>query len=106
MISSSESRAPSSAPGLEVRPFRALTYRQRDPEHLARVSSPAYDLVTPNGRARLVDADPNNIVRLILPLVDRSPSGSAPSTAVGSAELAAETLANWIRDGILERDAA
>ncbi|WP_245160521.1 DUF1015 domain-containing protein [Blastococcus sp. CT_GayMR20] len=45
-------------------------------------------------------------MRPILPLVDRSPSGSAPSTAVGSAELAAETLANWIRDGILERDAA
>ena len=48
VLTPSESRAPSSASGLEVRPFRALTYRQRDPEHLARVSSPAYDLVTPS----------------------------------------------------------
>jgi uncharacterized protein (DUF1015 family) len=104
VISSSESRAPSSAPGLEVRPFRALTYRQRDPEHLARVSSPAYDLVTPSGRARLADADPHNIVRLILPLVERAPAEAGASTAVRSAGLAAETLARWVADGILERD--
>jgi uncharacterized protein (DUF1015 family) len=104
VISSSESRAPSSAPGLEVRPFRALTYRQRDPEHLARVSSPAYDLVTPSGRARLADADPFNIVRLILPLVDRVPAEPGASAVVRSAELAAETLARWVEDGILERD--
>jgi uncharacterized protein (DUF1015 family) len=104
VISSSESRAPSSAPGLEVRPFRALTYQQRDPEHLARVSSPAYDLVTPSGRARLADADPHNIVRLILPLVDRAPADTGASTAVRSAGLAAETLARWVQDGILERD--
>ena len=64
------------APGLEVRPFRALTYRQRDPGHLARVSSPAYDLVTPAGRDRLADADPHNIVRLILPRVDRPAAGA------------------------------
>jgi uncharacterized protein (DUF1015 family) len=105
VITPSESRAPSSASGLEVRPFRALTYRQRDPEHLARVSSPAYDLVTPSGRARLADADPNNIVRLILPLVDRTgaePGG--PTPAVASAGLAARTLAQWVEDDVLERD--
>ena len=34
------------------------------------MSSPAYDLVTPAGRDRLADADPHNIVRLILPRVD------------------------------------
>ena len=65
------------ATGLDVRPFRALTYRQHDPGHLARVSSPAYDLVTPAGRSRLADADPHNIVRLILPLVDRSDARAA-----------------------------
>ena len=61
------SARPLAASGLEVRPFRALTYRRRDPGHLARVSSPAYDLVTPAGRDRLADADPHNVVRLILP---------------------------------------
>jgi uncharacterized protein (DUF1015 family) len=100
--SPSEFRASSSATGLEVRPFRALTYRQRDPGHLARVSSPAYDLVTPAGRDRLADADPYNIVRLILPQVDPGPGGDA---VVRSAELAARSLRDWQDGGVLDRDA-
>ena len=100
-----ETRTPSSATGLEVRPFRALTYRRRDPGHLARVSSPAYDLVTPAGRTRLADADPHNIVRLILPAVDRDAADPAGAGAGGgSAELAARTLDRWLREGVLERD--
>jgi uncharacterized protein (DUF1015 family) len=102
--SPSEFRPTPSATGLEIRPFRALTYRQQDPGHLARVSSPAYDLVTPAGRDRLADADPYNIVRLILPLVDRS--DAAPDDwAVRSAALAAATLDEWRSDGVLDRDA-
>jgi uncharacterized protein (DUF1015 family) len=100
--SSSDPRSPVPATGLEVRPFRALTYRQQDPGHLARVSSPAYDLVTPAGRARLAGADPHNIVRLILPLAD--PNGTGDVTA-RQAEQAAATLRDWQRDGILDRDA-
>ena len=92
--------------GLEVRPFRALTYRRRDPGHLARVSSPAYDLVTPAGRDRLADADPHNIVRLILPRVDLAAGseGSPEDARRRSAELAAETLRNWETDGVLVSD--
>jgi uncharacterized protein (DUF1015 family) len=94
----------SSAPatGLEVRPFRALTYRQRDPGHLARVSSPAYDLVTAAGRDRLAQADPHNIVRLILPRLDPVTVGTDP--VLGSAEQAADTLTAWIDEGVLQRD--
>jgi uncharacterized protein (DUF1015 family) len=91
--------------GLGVRPFRALTYRRQDPEHLARVSSPAYDLVTPEGRERLADADPHNIVRLILPRA--APQGPAPrgtDPASLSAELAATTLHRWMAEGTLVRD--
>jgi uncharacterized protein (DUF1015 family) len=80
-----------------------MTYRQRDPDHLARVSSPAYDLVTPSSRARLADADPHNIVRLILPRVDGGAQGSG-DTALRSAELAAATLREWEADGVLQRD--
>jgi uncharacterized protein (DUF1015 family) len=76
-----------------VRPFRALTYRQHDPEHLARISSPAYDLVTPAGRERLAAADPYNIVRLILPRGDGE-----------GATGAADTLRRWTDDGVLEAD--
>lgn len=98
------SRSSASATGLDVRPFRALTYRQRDPEHLARVSSPAYDLVTPAGRERLAGADPHNVVRLILPLAD-SGSLATGGSAGTSAELAARTLRSWEEQGVLVRDA-
>ena len=101
MITSSEPS--SAATGLEVRPFRALTYRRQDPGHLARVSSPAYDLVTPAGRQRLADADPHNIVRLILPTGEHAPTDAAAPT-LSSAEQAAETLRGWRADGVLGRD--
>ena len=108
LSSSANSYASGAATGLEVRPFRALTYRQRDPDHLARVSSPAYDLVTPAGRNRLADADPYNIVRLILPQVDvaaaeseRAPGGDG---ALRSAQQAAVSLRAWEADGVLDRD--
>ena len=103
---------PPTPTGLQVRPFRALTYRQRDPEHLARVSSPAYDLVTPEGRQRLAAADPYNIVRLILPRTDRdvpvagadTPSTGDGSPAERSAAQAAATLRRWTDEGVLVRD--
>jgi uncharacterized protein (DUF1015 family) len=97
---------PSGAGSLDVRPFRALTYRHHDPAALARVSSPAYDLVTAAGRNRLAAADPHNIVRLILPHVERSAGeGTGPATVgPGSAETAAGTLRNWLDQGVLDRD--
>jgi uncharacterized protein (DUF1015 family) len=95
-----DSRASGAATGLEVRPFRALTYRHHDPEHLARVSSPAYDLVSPGGRDRLAEADPHNIVRLILPRVD----SSATTVDAGAAEQAATALRAWELEGVLARD--
>jgi uncharacterized protein (DUF1015 family) len=96
-----------------VRPFRALTYRQRDPGHLARVSSPAYDLVTPAGRERLAAADPYNIVRLILPRgdagggpggADTPDSGDGMPPAARSGATAAETLHRWIDERVLVAD--
>jgi uncharacterized protein (DUF1015 family) len=78
-----------------------LTYRHHDPGHLARVSSPAYDLVTPAGRDRLADADPYNIVRVILPRRDAASDLSDGDPA----HQAAAMLAGWQDDGILDRDA-
>ncbi|MGZ4624566.1 MAG: DUF1015 domain-containing protein [Blastococcus sp.] len=120
LSSSADSRSPATASsaastGLEVRPFRAMTYRRRDAEHLARVSSPAYDLVSPAGRERLCDADPYNIVRLILPRVDPAaalPPGAPQLTGEAgrreadqrSAELAASTLREWQAAGVFDRD--
>jgi uncharacterized protein (DUF1015 family) len=105
---SADSHVSGSATGLEIRPFRALTYRQREAEHLARVSSPAYDLVTPAGRDRLADADPYNIVRLILPQVDSRAAGHDAGPEGGperrSTEQAAASLRAWEADGVLDRD--
>jgi uncharacterized protein (DUF1015 family) len=104
--STSADAPPPDATGLDVRPFHALTYRQHDPAHLARVSSPAYDLVTATGRDRLAAADPHNIVRLILPHVDPVP-GQDGSRAAGdrrSAEAAAATLREWEAREVLVRE--
>src|SRR3712207_8501162 len=79
LVPESSSRTSASTTGLDVRPFRALTYRQQDPEHLARVSSPAYDLVTPAGRDRLAAADPLNLAPPHLPS-GAGGSGAAAST--------------------------
>jgi uncharacterized protein (DUF1015 family) len=103
VLESSSSQSSASA-GLDVRPFRALTYREHDPEHLARVSSPAYDLVTPAGRQRLAGTDPYNVVRLILPMAEPGPGGPG-AEAVNSAELAAAALRRWQDEGVLVRDA-
>jgi uncharacterized protein (DUF1015 family) len=99
---------PPDATGLDVRPFRALTYREHDPAYLARVSSPAYDLVTAAGRDRLVAADPHNIVRLILPHVDPVPGSGTSRSARDrhSAEAAAATLRSWLARDVLVRDEA
>ncbi len=110
VVHSSSGSPPPAVTGLDVRPFRALTYRRHDPGHLARVSSPAYDLVTPSGRDRLAAADPHNIVRLILPGgtsgsgtagADPPPGGTAGG---GIASRAARTLRDWEDAGILVRD--
>jgi uncharacterized protein (DUF1015 family) len=92
-----------------------MTYRRRDAEHLARVSSPAYDLVSPAGRDRLCDADPHNIVRLILPRVDPVGDRAAGIPALPgeaarreadlrSAAQAASTLREWETAGVFDRD--
>jgi len=104
--STSADAPPPDATGLDVRPFRALTYRQHDPEHLARVSSPAYDLVTASGRDRLAAADPHNIVRLILPHVDPVPGqeGGRSGRDRRSADAAAATLRDWVARDVLVAD--
>ncbi|GAB3363905.1 DUF1015 domain-containing protein [Modestobacter lapidis] len=92
--------------GLQVRPIRALTYRRHDPSHLARVSSPAYDLVTAAGRERLAGEDPHNIVRLILPHVEANEreDGGRAARDRHPAETAAATLDRWLDEGVLVRD--
>ena len=108
MPSTSADAPPPDEAGLDVRPFRALLYRDHDAGHLARVSSPAYDLVTAAGRERLAAADPHNIVRLILPHVEpvEGRAGTGAGRGGAPAAAAAQTLRSWLADGVLVRDEA
>ncbi|MFF7248206.1 DUF1015 family protein [Embleya sp. NPDC008237] len=75
--------------GLDLAPFRGLRY---DPERVgdvASVTSPPYDVVEPGGVPALEDADPHNIVRLVLPR---------------SAVHAGSTLRTWLAEGALRPD--
>lgn len=82
--------------GLELTPFRGLRY---DPDRvggLAAVTSPPYDVVVrPDGLHHLQDADPHNIVRLILPQA---------ATPGARNEQAAKTLRRWLSEGVLAAD--
>lgn len=74
--------------GLDVQPFVATRYR--DPAQLPHLTSPAYDLIPPDERERLAEADEHSIVHLTLP-------------TFGAAD-AARRLALWRRDGTLVVD--
>lgn len=75
---------------VDLRPFRALRYRASD---LTRRSAPPYDVIDPEDRAALREADPHNIVRLLLP------EGDDPY------ERARTLLRAWVDEGILVPDA-
>ncbi|MFH0521892.1 DUF1015 domain-containing protein [Streptomyces sp. M41] len=82
--------------GLELTPFRGLRYDPDRVGSLAAVTSPPYDVVVrPDGLHHLQDADPYNIVRLILPQA---------ATAGARNEQAAATLRHWLSEGVLAAD--
>lgn len=82
--------------GLRLAPFVATRYANLDADHLAAVTSPAYDLIPPAQRTRLEDADPRNIVRLILP--------QPVPDLQDKYECAAEALDRWRAEGTLVTD--
>ncbi|QJT00793.1 DUF1015 domain-containing protein [Streptomyces asoensis] len=89
----SEATAPR---GLELTPFRGLRYDPDRVGSLAAVTSPPYDVVVrPDGLHHLQDADPYNIVRLILPQA---------TTPTARNEQAADTLRGWLSEGVLTAD--
>ncbi|WP_129287877.1 DUF1015 domain-containing protein [Streptomyces sp. GZWMJZ-114] len=82
--------------GLRLSPFRGVRYVAERVRSLAAVTSPPYDVVVrPDGLLHLENADPHNIVRLILP------QGDSPAVRD---EQAARTLRAWLADDILAVD--
>ncbi len=78
-------------------PFRGLRYVTADSASLARLTSPPYDVVDEDERRSLEDADPHNVVRLILPRDHEAEPGSRYRRA-------AETLRRWRADDVLRTD--
>ncbi len=78
------------APGLSLKPFRAVRYDTARIRDLASVTSPPYDVIDEEALARFMAEEPHNVVRLILPQDDYGE--------------AAETLRSWLADGILTVD--
>lgn len=83
--------------GLSLSPFRAVRYTTRDQSVLARLTSPAYDLIDPDGQEVLERTDPHNVIRLILPRADAAGGHDRYSQA-------ARTLAAWRADDVLAAD--
>ena len=67
---------------------------------IANVTSPPYDVIGPGTVERLLEAEPHNVVRLILP---GAGSGQSPRGAEAS-RLAARDLCDWLDSGVLVRD--
>jgi uncharacterized protein (DUF1015 family) len=82
----------------DLRPFRALRYEPSRVGDLAKVVAPPYDVIDQEMRARLVAADPANVVRLDMPVEE---AGDGPDDRY---RRAARTLAAWRSDGTLRKD--
>ena len=73
----------------EFVPFPAIRYANGPAGDLSAVCAPPYDVIEPEARASLLERDPHNAVRLILPDSYRG---------------AADLLDEWRRDGTLVHD--
>jgi uncharacterized protein (DUF1015 family) len=100
--------APRGPVTLSLEPFRAVRYNPDRVSGIAEVTSPPYDVIGTAAVARLLAADPCNVVRLILP---RSGPGQANSGFLSGQENpdagyadAATTLKEWQADGVLMQD--
>ena len=84
----------------EIIPFQALRYNPRFVPDLAQVVAPPYDVISPEAQDRYYARHPYNVVRLILA---KDVTNTAGRDRYASA---AQTFADWRRDGILRQDPA
>jgi uncharacterized protein (DUF1015 family) len=82
-----------SGSGLVLAPFRGIRYARDRVSGLANVTSPPYDVISGSILEHLREADPHNVVRLILPGEDAA-----------AAQAAAGLLREWLSSGVLIRD--
>ncbi len=81
-----------------IKPFRALRYERETIGDLALVTSPPYDVISPDERRALLARHPRNVVRLDLPTEE---AGDEPDERY---RRAAHTFAAWRSDGTFHKD--
>ena len=92
---------PARSSGLALAPFRAVRFDPDRVSGLADVTSPPYDVIGPATVARLLAAEPHNVVRLILPGAGTPQPPRGPQASA----LAAAQLRDWLGAGVLRPDA-
>jgi uncharacterized protein (DUF1015 family) len=81
----------------EIRAFRGVRYNPDQIGDLGAVIAPPYDVVSPEQRARLAAAHPDNVIRLELPQAEGGRDAY---------EAAARLYQEWLTSGVLRREAA
>ncbi|MBV9794988.1 MAG: DUF1015 domain-containing protein [Actinobacteria bacterium] len=92
---------PARSSGLALAPFRAVRFDPDRVSGLADVTSPPYDVISPDTVARLLAAEPHNVVRLILP----GAGSPQPPRGPQASALAAGLLRDWLGSGVIKPDA-
>ena len=77
---------------VRIAPFRGVRYSQKKIRDLAKVIAPPYDVISKSEQERLYKKSPYNFVRLDL------------SQEADSYDAVAQTLNDWLAQGIFERD--
>ena len=77
---------------VRIAPFRGVVYSQKKIRDLAKVIAPPYDVISKSEQERLYKKSPYNFVRLDL------------SQEADSYDAVAQTLNDWLAQGIFERD--
>ncbi len=82
-----------------VRPFKGILYNPRIIADYADVTTPPYDVISPDEQAAFYAKHPNNVIRLILNRAEATDSvHDNPHTR------AAAFFRHWMAEGILEQD--
>lgn len=85
----------------EVIPFRGVVYNTDIVTDLAAVSTPPYDVISPEEQAAFYAAHPENVIRLIL-----GKTGDADSPTDNRYTRSARDYEDWLRKGVLVQDQA
>src|SRR4051812_12576797 len=85
----------------DVQAFRAFRYDLARVGNLGDVIAPPYDVIDPALQQQLYDRSPYNVVRLIL-----NKEAAGDSERDNRYTRAAQTLRDWVQEGVLNQDSA